>query len=157
MAVLTSARLAVWQAIDNFPLLSPGGKSVFARTYRYESTPPNFQIEIGPALTEMPAIGIFPSHALPEWFTSQIQTMPFSLNVVIWTPEADIELAEKLPEQVIYALHQSGPAPGFVKRATGFYPIANGPIQFAKTKLGAIRTQQTVVLRLQIDPLNGSA
>ena len=157
MAILTQARLALWQAIDSFPPLNPGGKSVFVRTYRYESTPPNFQIEIGPALTEMPALGVFPSHAIPEWFTSQIQAIPFALNLVTWTPEGDLELAEKLSEQLIYALHQSGPAPGFIKRTTGYYPTAVGPIQFQKTKLGAVRTLQTVVLRLQIDPLTGSA
>lgn len=156
-AVLTAARLAVWQAIDNFPPLNPGGVSVFRHTYRYDSTPPNFQIEVGPALSEMPVLGVFPAHAIPEWWTSQIQAIPFALNLVVWTPEADLELAELLPEQLIYALHQSGPAPGFVKRATGYYPTAVGPIQFQKTKLGAIRTLQTIVLRLQIDPLTGSA
>lgn len=157
MGIITQARLAIWQAIDNYPPLNPGGISLFKHTYRYDSTPANFLIEVGPALSEMPVLGMFPSHAVPEWWTNQIQAIPFAVNLVAWTPEADLELAERIPELLIYALHQSGPEPGFVKRTTGYYPTACGPVQFQKTKLGAIRTLQTIVLRLQIDPLTGSA
>ncbi len=158
--IFTGARLAVWQALDNFSGLQAGGISVFNRTYRFD-VEMALMNEISPAFSDLPALALLPISVTPEWWTSQMQQWPLVLELTLWTRDWRLDLAEQLIEQVGYALFQSQNAQGvpFIKAATGYYPRQLGPITFTPTRTGgerktkAVQTRMTLGLRLAVDPL----
>ena len=106
MAILTDARQAAWNAIDNWPAL----ENAFRQKLRYE---PSTTGKLGiadsdePSGVDFPAIGIFPSVVNPTWLGNQVQFRPVSLTVSIWTRGWNSLLtSEQLWEDVIDAIYK---------------------------------------------------
>ncbi len=178
-ALLTVARKALWNCIDNWSELkkSPGdaGSTIFNQTYRFDSEMPLLE-EIAPSISDLPALAIMPSSVVPVWWTNEMQQWPATYDIVLWTQDWSLPEAEDLIEKVINAIYrsvhpQSGSTPfSFIKApstatppGTGYYPQRLGPITFARTKIQVagdddpIRVMQTTVqmtIRNQKDPFS---
>jgi len=106
MAILTTARQAVWNAIDNWPALD----GVFREKLRFE---PNATGKLSgmdfeePSGANFPGIGIFPSVVNPVWLGNQVQFRPYSLTITIWTQGWNsIKQSEQLWEDVLNAIYK---------------------------------------------------
>ena len=106
MAILTDARQAVWDAIDNWPALS----GAFRQKLRYE---PNISGKLGirdadePSGVDFPCIAVAPSVINPIWLGNTIQFRPLSLTITIWTEGWNsLPTNEQLWEDVIDAIYK---------------------------------------------------
>lgn len=105
MAILTDARLAVWDAIDNWGPLQGRfrQKMRFAPSVAGKLT----QEADEPSGVDFPAISIAPSAINPVWLGNQIQFRPLSLTVTIWTRGWNsVGESEELWEGVIDAIYK---------------------------------------------------
>lgn len=158
MAVLTDARNAVWQAIDNWPALL----GVFKQSFRHEVE--MMLQEMEPSISDFPCIAVTPAEVVPSWFTNQAQQWPYTLNVAIWTPDWILAPAEQLIEDVVSAIYKASATvggPTYIKAATGFHPERLGPMTLQPMKLNdsddgdgtkAIRTSIAITLRINRNP-----
>lgn len=172
MAILTTAREAVWTAIDNWPSLKREDDTlVFQTTYRFseddELQKPSL-VEVRPSISDLPALAIYPVNVVPQWWTNQNQQLPYFLQFSIFTQDWWLEEPENLYEEVVKAVYRAKPEPGgvnipsYVKTACGYDPLRNGPVTFSRIKLesenGPRITQVDfqIALRLTFNPLNGA-
>lgn len=106
MAILTDARLAVWDAIDNWPAL--GGR--FRQRLRFAPHATGkltAQEADEPSGADFPCIAIAPSAINPVWLGNQIQFRPLSLTITIWTKGWNsIGESEELWEGVVDAIYK---------------------------------------------------
>ena len=168
MALLTTARNSLWDAIDHWPELQRAlpdeTRSIFEKTYRFDDEMPLLQ-ELSPSLSRLPALAIFPATVTPAWYTHEMQHWPVLYDIVMWTPRWNVATAEDLVEKVLNALFRSSPeesSVSYVKAATGFYPLRVGPIAFSRVTGGSpdqpvklIETRANVTLRTNKDPFAG--
>lgn len=155
MAILTDARQAVWDAIDNWPTLS----GAFRQKLRYEpdvtgklSNPESDE----PTGMDFPAIGVFPSVVNPAWLGNQVQFRPYSLSVQIWTAGwKSLPQNEQLWQDVIDAIYKCklpDNSDTYIGAATMHGPYGFGNSRWLKvtTKSGqrAISHTFDVVLRI---------
>ena len=159
MAVLTDARNAVWQAIDNWPALA----NAFALKLKHDAEMSLMQ-DGEPSISDFPCIAITPADVVPNWFTNQSQFWPYTLNIAIWTPDWKIALAEDLVEKVVSAIYQASATPGgvpYIKAATGYHPERIGPMTMQPARLRntddgegtqAMRTGIALTLRINRNP-----
>lgn len=160
MALLTTARISLWTAIDNYGPLRPAGVHRIRQTYRFDKRMPSTIQEIQPSISRLPALAIFPESVAPFWWTHEMQQWPVLYTLVLWTEHFDLEPAEELIELLIEAPHRACPADStvpYVKAATGYYPLRVGPILFSRDtatdkQVKAIRTQASLTLRTTKDP-----
>lgn len=166
-ALLTKARRAFWDAINNAPELKDGnGNSVFRTQFRFEEDNKLLE-DIAPTLSQMPALAVAPSTVNMQWHRNTGQRWELVLNVRMWTPGWRLPNAEKWAEQIIRALYTtniSGANVTFVKNATGYEALGAGQISFDQTLLvddegeptaQAILTTFNTSMRIEVDPIRG--
>ncbi len=161
-AAATTARLAAWDAIDNWPALNPGGKSVFRRKIKHEDDPALIPANQPIGIGDLPSIELLPLAENPKWEVNRMQEVPYSLGINL--NAKSLEQLEQLIEDTIKAIWQCGPVgtPGmsYVRTATGYLPLSaqttmiRGPA--SKEKPGSPKSwgaMLTVLLRFNRDPL----
>jgi hypothetical protein len=106
MAILTTARQAVWDAIDNWPALA----NTFRQKIRFEKSSGT---KLGlidseePSGQDFPCIAVSPSVVNPTWLGNQVQFRPYSLTITIWTAGWDsVNQNEQIWEDVINAIYK---------------------------------------------------
>lgn len=128
MAVLTEARRAVWQAIDNWPALS----NAFAQKVRYDRELSMLD-NVEPSISDLPAIAIAPVSNVPDWFLNRVQHWVYLLDLTIWTPDWVLEPAEDLLEKTMDALYRSRPnaasGPTYLETYLPFKTLGTASIQ----------------------------
>jgi hypothetical protein len=162
MSILTDARRAVWDSIDNWGPL----RDVFKMKVAFDSN----RLE-GPhrpegptGVADLPAIAIVPSRVTPRWVTNQTQNHPYVLRVSYWTPDFLVDKAEELWDEIVKAVYRAHPNPEYprdtyLKRATGIsMPIGFGPSTTTRVELNkvpAFRIDFDLVLKITVSPLTG--
>lgn len=127
MAALTEARLAVWQAIDNYAPLA----NVFRQKLRWDKEQAMLE-QVEPSISDLPCISIRSGRVDPEWFTHQQQHLAYLLIIEIWTADWIQEPAEDLFEKTMDALYRSRPGssgPTYLEPYMPFQVMPSGPIQ----------------------------
>lgn len=132
MAILTDARNAVWDAIDNWPALS----GAFRQKIRFEPSQAGklmMPAKDEPSGVDFPAISVAPSAVNPVWLGNQVQFRPVSLSIQIWTSGWDsLPQNEQLWEDVVEAIYKAKPDGGgdtYIGSAT-----AHGPYGFGNSR-----------------------
>lgn len=154
--ILTTARQAVWTAINNWSALD----DVFATTSKLNlEDNAAQQVDIVAGASDLPVILVQPISLLPEWWTNRMQQWPYTLQILIFTT-ADVREAEQYAVDVLDAIYQytaEGQTVPHVKLATGFHP-KRVTLQSEMKNIGpegavlARQTTITLALRLTKDP-----
>lgn len=161
MSILTDARNALWDAIDNWPGLESESTTTgraFQQTFRFNDDS-DLGSAIQPALGDLPAVAILPVSSAPEWFTHELQQWPLLFEFRLWTADWSLPEAEALLEATIRAIYQAGEIPGvsYVKATTGYHPRQLGPLTFEFARAGdrgpkVTLARFTLGLRVMMDP-----
>lgn len=161
----TTARLALWAAIDHWPALNPGGVSVFARKKKRDGDARLIPAATGFSVADMAAIDIRPNASPIEWDVARAQKVNYQLAVII--------VALKLPklEQLVFdtweAIYQAKEFTtdtiGYVRAATGYNPLnlqvtwQQATEQIKGKTLKAEQATMVVGLRFQKDPFSATS
>lgn len=105
MPILTSARQAVWEAIDNWDEL----KDSIRRKYRFEDNSA-VQKDLNPTIGDLPALAIYPSPTPLEWVTNQQHRVGYTLGFQLWTKHWNLLEGEDLWEKIVRGIYQSRPS-----------------------------------------------
>jgi len=135
-SILTTARRAFWDAIDNHGPL----QSTLKQKYRMESTArargslePSHDKREPTSIIDCPAIRVRPVSFGTEWKLNQLQRLPYALEWKVWSAGQDVAKIEELVGLVIDAVHQSkaaDAADSYIRSALpGQIPVF-GPIAF---------------------------
>lgn len=161
MALITDARLGLWQAIDNWPALkkSPGDThaSVFVKTFRHDADAPHQRV-VAPAFSQMPCLAIRGVQVNPAWQNNRQQGWPMAFLLSMWTAEWKLAQPESLFEEVMNALYRAknGSNVEYVRAASGYPVMDYGDVSFEPqendTGHKCILTTWTVGLRTTKDP-----
>ena len=132
MAVLTDARNAVWNAIDNWTAL----QNTFRQKIRFERSAGSKLMLANtdePTGVDFPAIAVAPSVVNPIWLGNQVQFRPLSLTISIWTAGWDsLPQNEEIWGNVLDAIYKCKPVGGgdtYIGAAT-----AHGPYGFGNSR-----------------------
>lgn len=160
MALLTDARLGLWQAIDNWPALkvNPGDTTatVFKKTFRFDQDAPA-QKELAPTLSQLPCLALVTVGVKPDWINNRQQAWSIDYELRLWTRYWVLTEAEQLFEEVMNALYRakSGNVE-YVRQATGYPVMAYPEMQMAPIETEesnkAMLTTWKVGLRTTKDP-----
>lgn len=154
--LLTVARNAFWDAIDNWPALT----DVFQRKYKSSADFAELQLR-DPAPHELPAIAVYWGDIAPELKYQRADDWPMSLNLALWLPGDRHTFAETLAEDVFNALYQACPddsTVSYIRAATGFPPKRVSKLTVQGVTLGrsqlihALRVDVAFTLRSSKDP-----
>lgn len=152
MPSLTTAREALWSAIDNWPDLLPGGRPAFKRTIRHGDDEGLLMSAQDVGIGDLPAIEIAPARLEPRWYLQRNMEFPLVLDVKL----IGLRLSEleDLVEKVWKAFYQAAPAEHptvcYLRAATGYYPTRLGPITTQVVQLGKERKTRAWLFTLQI-------
>lgn len=143
MAMLTNARLSLWDAIDNWPGLA----SMNAKKFRLDGKVG--ALGVAPTgMGDLPAIAITPADVRGGWDVNRMMRFDYSLEVSVYANALDD--AEGWVEEVWKALYQScpdGSTASYVHTATGYPPSQLG-VKFEVVGIG--QGGKTVVVRATI-------
>lgn len=103
-AILTTAREAIWRAIDN-----DGALKVLHKKFKFDDHGA-LQKGFNPSLGEMPALSLFPAEGGDAWRTNQMRKTEYALQAQLWTPNVDLRAAEDLWEKVCRAVWHNRPS-----------------------------------------------
>jgi hypothetical protein len=122
--VLTDARNALWDAIDNWPSFA----DVFKRSYKFDG---DDSPEINPVLAQCPAIAVYPDPGTSKEVLNKIYEHSYHLLILLFTPTWSLTLPDQLWQELIKAAWKSDGGSGvpYVKAATGFYPENNFTVE----------------------------
>lgn len=115
---LTSARLEVWDAIENASTLS----DVFKQRLRYDA-PNNVRQQEEPAFGELPAIAIRPLLITPDRPYNNMFRLPYRMLVRVWTAHWVLQDIEQIAEDIVKAINSDAKT----KRRNPEFQIAIGP------------------------------
>lgn len=149
---LTDARLAVWQAIDEYEDTA----HLFKTTFRFggEST---LVTETAPSFSDLDSLWIMPMRAMPKWYVTTKQTFALGLAVVMYTKDWKLDTAEKNVLKIARAIHRAKPENGVIYTAP-YAPQVGPNTSFQNIKIDdknpirAIKTTMEVVLRVHFQP-----
>lgn len=154
--LLTTARIAAWNAIQNYPELA----GEFTRCFKTDDDLAEIQLR-DPSPSELTAIALYWEPISPNWQTNRNTIWPIALTATVWLPGHELTKAERLAEYVIDAFYRATP-PGqtaaYIHTATGSFPQRTGPIKIQSVELGraknvrALRVDTSFVLRSTKDP-----
>ncbi len=117
-ASLTTARLEVWDAIDNASTLS----GVFKQRLKYDA-PQNVNRQEEPAFGTLPAIAIRPLLITPDRPYNNMFRLPYRMLVRVWTAHWVLQDIEQIAENVVKAINSDSKT----KRRNPEFQIAIGP------------------------------
>lgn len=133
---ITTARLAIWGAIEATPELQ--GSAVFKKKYGFRDEITSTD-ENGPDKSDVPAIEVFTTDATFSWNRTKIQKGGMNFSVRIWTPKWELLTPEDLLWQIRSALW-TAKSPNdnltVIERATCYLPDQVTPMTFKRVKIG---------------------
>jgi hypothetical protein len=150
-AKTTTARLAVWAAIDNWAALNPGGVSVFKRKMTHANDVGTITSQLDAGLGDLVVCEVLPVKTTPVWQTHRMQDVPYAITIRI----AGLKLAvlEQIVEDVIRGVYQaadpSTPTVSYVRAATGRLPQGY-EVSWAKGGLGNDSKTKAWVATIQL-------
>lgn len=161
--ILTDARNAVWDAIDNWPAFAADGDTPAAWTRKYKDPLDVAELSLhDPGVADLPAIAVTWGPTTANWWTHQMQQWGQQLVVTFWLPADSEAVAEWRLMQLMQAVYQSAPVESpsvsYVRRATGRPPTKNSPLTLEMIALGraqrlhAWRGQIALTLTTNLDP-----
>lgn len=156
--LLTDARGAVWDCIDNWAPLQDGGESFIRKKYKFDAEL-SMLADASPSPADLNAVAIFPSQTIPEPHTASFKRYPYGLDVFFWTRDWVIPHAEKMWENLVDAFYQSkaaGQPRTYIHTVTCRRPKL-GPITMERVKLSedavrAIKCRMQLILWLTFNP-----
>lgn len=132
MALLTTARRALWDAINAWSELrdpQDSSRSLFRLKFDWEADQPLI-VEAEPSISDFPAIEIIPSGGVStSYVTNVAQEWGLSLDVKVWTHGWSLPDVEELAEKIARAIFQAAPdasTVSYVKAAVGLHPRLAG-------------------------------
>lgn len=158
--LLTDARTAVWNSIDNWGPLQVGQESFIRKKYKFD-TELSMLADASPAASDLNALAIFPSTTIPEPFTTSFKRYPYALDFFFWTRDWIVPHAERMWENIVDALYQakaSGETLSYIHAETCRRPKL-GPITMERVKLSdekvrAIKCRMQVILWVTFNPMS---
>lgn len=154
--ILTRARRAVWDAIENWePLQDDDDESLFVRRYKDEDLAPRLL----PAPDQLPALALVPIPAETFQALHQQHEHRYNLRFLLFTESWNTIVADWYWERILNALFLSGENPpsgvSYIQAANGFppYPTFNSDYSFDKTnEVKIIVTTIDFGLRVRFNP-----
>jgi hypothetical protein len=125
MSNTTTARTAMWNAIEHYTPLNPDGQSVFKRKFKHETGEGGtLHTIIQSGIGDLPSIEITPGRQDFKWQTQRMAAFPYNVDVRLIGTR--LYRLEQYAQDVIKAVWQQGPGSGvpYVKAATGYHPQA---------------------------------
>ena len=150
-AKTTLARLAVWDAIDNWSALNPAGVSVFKRKITHADDVGILTSQLDAGLGDMVVIEVLPVRTAPSWQTNRMQEVPYGITLRI----AGLKLAalEQIVEDTIRGLYQAAdpltPTVSYIRAATGRLPHGY-EVAWIKDGLGKDKRTKAWVATIQL-------
>ena len=105
MADLTNMRRSLLEAFRAWPET----KDAFKFTFDFEKNSEGMK-DIEPALSDLPALAVFPSVVSPNWWVAGIQQWPYALQATVWTRDWYLPPAEKLVRYLVNAAFRAKPS-----------------------------------------------
>lgn len=121
MPILTDARNALWDAIENWPALQSGGSPIWKRSFKFDG---DDSPEINPNASQLPAIAIYPEPGFAKMVLNKVQEQNYKLIVMLFTSTWNLSDPDTYWEEIVKAAWQSDGGGGtpYIKLATGFHP-----------------------------------
>lgn len=159
MSPLTTARLAVWQAIDNWTW--PMG-FVWAKKYQSDEDTAEMMLR-GPAPHQFPAISVAWAQMTVEEYLNVIGQQNSPIRVSCWFAADQLSVAETIVEQIVQCVLKSTPDGStvpYVRKAIGYPPVPIGPLILQSVALGnsgvmSWKLEATFGLRINTDLYSG--
>lgn len=156
--VLTDARNAVWDAIDNHA----DTRDLFKKKFRFNDEG-SCMTEPEPALSDLDAISIFPMSFVPKWYTNERQEWPYALRVVMWFGGWKVTRAETALLKVARAIQDAKPqgsSAAYINRVSGCNGVKVGPsggilitrIREKENPIKVVKATLEFVLRCSFQP-----
>ncbi len=149
MPALTDARLAIWDAVENWAGLQSGGVSVFKRLYKFDG---DDSPEISPHPDQLPALLVDrPDDGVSEE-KNRIWEWNAGFKFLMWTTSWNLANPELYEIELIKALFQSA-ANGtpYIVAATGFLPQNNFSIKHTRVKIDDTKViEMEMLFRLRV-------
>lgn len=140
MPILTKARGAVWDAINNWAPFAADDPVPAAWTRKYQSPEDLEELSLhDPGHVDLPAIAVTWGPTATEWWVNTMQKWSQQLFVTFWLPANWEQVAEWRLMQLTQALYQSAPVDStvsYIRRATGRPPAKNSPLSLELVALG---------------------
>ncbi len=155
MPALTDARLAIWDAVKNWPALQSSGVSVFKRFYEFKG---DDSPEVDPHPDQLPALLV---DRTPGGSVEQVKNRVWQYSVgfmfLTWTTSWNLANPELYEIELIKALFQSK-ANGvpYIQDATGFLPHNDFGVKHTRVKIDdtkIIEMEMQFRLRVRFDAL----
>lgn len=145
MAIITTTRLALVNAIKNWPALSGEIK----RYYTFEDYPGLIPGAPSPTIGDMPALEIFPASGNSGWVLNQSQQIEYPMRLTLWTKDWNPARGEEIWEETIKAAYQSFDGPANAHRVAGFSPFSVSLARLGEDGKGAncLRWEWTIQIR----------
>jgi hypothetical protein len=143
--LLTAARNAVWDAIDNWPAFAAAPPIAAAWTRKFKTAEDIEELGLhDPCAADLPAIAVTWGPTVADWWVNVQQQWGQQLFVTFWLPANWEQVAEWRLMQLTQAIYQSAPVEtptvSYVRRATGRPPSKNSPLSLELVSIG--RSQQ---------------
>ena len=164
-AKTTDARTAMWNAIETYSALNPGGASVFKRKFKHETGEGGtLQTIIQSGIGDLPSIEIMPGRNDFKWQTQRMADFPYNVDVRLI--HTKLYLLEQYAQDIIKAAWQQGATDSgvsYVKAATGYHPQTVSASVPTLAKIGdrtlgtkAWAMTLTFALQFQYDPFGST-
>lgn len=157
-ALITTARRALWNALDAFPALKNSADdptaTLFHQRFDFESEAATFEA-LEPSISDFPCIMIAPASVNPLWYLNQMQNWQIIFQVTIWTADWTLPELENLIERTAEAFFQAVPDDGtgstvpIVKGTVGFYPML-GHFVISPANVGQERETKATRVQMQL-------
>ncbi len=152
-SILTQARNAVWDSIDNWEPFAASGDVPAAWTRKFKTDADLEELSLHePGLADVPAIAVTWGPTSANWWTQTMQQFTQQLFITCWFPANWQSVAEWRLIQLMQAFYKSAPESSpnvsYIRRATTRPPTKNSPVSLELVPLG--RTQQLHAWRGQI-------
>lgn len=149
--LLTTARNAAWDALDNWPSLQGTEESpVFRRKYKTAADFAELQLR-DPAVHELPAIALYWGEIRPEWRNNRMQEWPLTLRYTMWFPGDRHGYVERVAVDTFDAIYKAtrpDDSMPCIERTTGYPPRRVNELTVSSVVLG--RAQRIYALRADV-------
>lgn len=138
---LTTARTALWSAIDNWRETVDS----FRRKFKFQSDDKSLR-RVGPGMGDLPAIAIWTEGFDQEWFNGVETNWPVQYRIEIWTRDWELSGPEDLLHRVWRALYLAKPEGSnkeYLKAVCGGLVPMPGRVGFRRAYISDVAIEST--------------
>lgn len=149
-ALLTAARLAVWEAIENWTW--PEGFE-WQRLFKSDADAEELLLRGKPSLGELPALAVDWQPFTAEDVLNILQKIPAVIRLQAWLPASSLTLAETIGQELLAAVCRSKPEESsvtYVRQAIGHLPRPLGPCLIQGVSLPGADDRKVLQVTLSI-------